>query len=123
MHFAFFSRASAEVRLRILEGRRSRVEEQLQTVRENASRERARLDSWTQALRVRTIVYRACQRIQELSRELAGPAALTGDREFAKADADLTVVDLTLDEARRGADLLRPPAPGTADPSSPVLTD
>ncbi|MFF8895531.1 acyl-CoA dehydrogenase family protein [Brevibacterium casei] len=48
-------------------------------------------DSWTQALRVRTIVYRACQRIQELSRELAGPAALTGDREFAKADADLTV--------------------------------
>ncbi|MBE8147311.1 hypothetical protein IOD13_19240 [Brevibacterium casei] len=54
-------------------------------------RHRLHDDSWTQALRVRTIVYRACQRIQELSRELAGPAALTGDREFAKADADLTV--------------------------------
>lgn len=48
-------------------------------------------DSWTQALRVRTIVHRSVQRIQSLSRELAGPAALTGDAEFAKADADLTV--------------------------------
>lgn len=50
VRLAFFGRTEADVRLRILEGRRSRVEEQLQTVRENASRERARLDSWTQAL-------------------------------------------------------------------------
>ncbi|MHA7126642.1 hypothetical protein ACRTEC_09720 [Janibacter indicus] len=34
-----------------------------------------------------------------------------------------TRTGFTLDEARRVADLLRPPAPGTADPSSPVLTD
>lgn len=34
-----------------------------------------------------------------------------------------TRTGFTLDEARRVADLLRLPAPGTADPSSPVLTD
>lgn len=54
---------------------------------ENFSRDEA----WTLALRVRNIVYRAVQRIQHLSRELAGPAALTGNPAFAKADADLTV--------------------------------
>lgn len=51
----------------------------------------SRDEAWTIALRVRNIVYRACQRLQLLSRELAGPAALTGDAAFAKADADLTV--------------------------------
>lgn len=48
-------------------------------------------EAWALALRVRNVVYRCAQRIQILSRELAGPAALTGDRSFAKADADLTV--------------------------------
>ncbi|MCU4296106.1 acyl-CoA dehydrogenase [Brevibacterium permense] len=51
----------------------------------------SRAQSWKLALQVRNIVYRACQRIQLLSRELAGPASLTGDHVFAKADADLTV--------------------------------
>ncbi|GAA4115697.1 PadR family transcriptional regulator [Knoellia locipacati] len=50
VRLAFFARTEADVRLRILEGRRSRVEEQLETVRANAARERRRLDSWTQAL-------------------------------------------------------------------------
>jgi DNA-binding PadR family transcriptional regulator len=50
VRLAFFARTEADVRLRILEGRRSRVEEQLETVRTNASRGRQRLDSWTQAL-------------------------------------------------------------------------
>ncbi|CAN7258991.1 PadR family transcriptional regulator [Knoellia sp. LjRoot47] len=50
VRLAFFARTEADVRLRILEGRRSRVEEQLQTVRTNAARERRRLDTWTQAL-------------------------------------------------------------------------
>lgn len=47
--------------------------------------------AWSLALRVRNIIYRVVQRIQHLSRELAGPAALTGEAAFAKADADLTV--------------------------------
>lgn len=50
-----------------------------------------REESWTLALRVRNNVYRCAQRIQLLSRELAGPAVLTGDAAFAKADADLSV--------------------------------
>lgn len=50
VRLAFFGRTAADVRLRILEGRRSRVEEQLETVRANSSRSRERLDSWTQAL-------------------------------------------------------------------------
>ncbi|KGN37645.1 PadR family transcriptional regulator [Knoellia subterranea] len=50
VRLAFFGRTEADVRLRILEGRRSRVEEQLQTVRTNSARSRERLDSWTQAL-------------------------------------------------------------------------
>lgn len=50
VRLAFFGRTEAEVRLRILEGRRSRVEEQLETVRSNATRNRERMDSWTSAL-------------------------------------------------------------------------
>lgn len=50
VRLAFFGRTRADVRLRILEGRRSRVEEQLETVRANTSRSRERLDSWTTAL-------------------------------------------------------------------------
>ncbi|KRE42881.1 PadR family transcriptional regulator [Knoellia sp. Soil729] len=50
VRLAFFARTEADVRLRILEGRRSRVEEQLETVRANSSRSRERMDSWTAAL-------------------------------------------------------------------------
>lgn len=50
VRLAFFARTEADVRLRILEGRRSRVEEQLAMVRSNALRSRERLDSWTAAL-------------------------------------------------------------------------
>ncbi|MEO6587335.1 MAG: PadR family transcriptional regulator [Knoellia sp.] len=50
VRLAFFGRTQADVRLRILEGRRSRVEEQLETVRANSSRSRERLDTWTTAL-------------------------------------------------------------------------
>jgi DNA-binding PadR family transcriptional regulator len=47
VRLAFFARTEADVRLRILEGRRSRVEEQLETVRTNRTRNRERLDSCT----------------------------------------------------------------------------
>jgi DNA-binding PadR family transcriptional regulator len=50
VRLAFFGRTEADVRLRILEGRRSRVEEQLEIVRANSSRSRERMDSWTTAL-------------------------------------------------------------------------
>lgn len=50
VHFAFFGRTDAEVRLRILEGRRSRLEERLDGVRTSLARTRERLDSYTLAL-------------------------------------------------------------------------
>lgn len=47
VHFAFFRLTEAEVRLRILEGRRSRLEERLENVRAALARTRERLDSYT----------------------------------------------------------------------------
>lgn len=49
-HFAFFGRTPAEVRMRILEGRRSRLEERLSTLRESFSRAGQRLDDYTERL-------------------------------------------------------------------------
>jgi DNA-binding PadR family transcriptional regulator len=50
VHFAFFSRTQAEVRLRILEGRRGRLEERLEAIRTAAARGRERLDRYTAEL-------------------------------------------------------------------------
>jgi DNA-binding PadR family transcriptional regulator len=47
VHFAFFGLTKAEVRMRILEGRRSRLEERLEGVRAAATRTRERVDSYT----------------------------------------------------------------------------
>jgi DNA-binding PadR family transcriptional regulator len=50
VRFAFFSRTEAQVRLRILEGRRSRLEERLANIREASTRNRERMDGYTLAL-------------------------------------------------------------------------
>jgi len=47
VHFAFFGQTRADVRLRILEGRRSRLEERMDTVRAAFARTRERVDSYT----------------------------------------------------------------------------
>ncbi len=47
VHFAFFGRTNANVRIRILEGRRSRLEERMEAVRASLSRTKERLDSYT----------------------------------------------------------------------------
>ncbi|HKB30452.1 MAG TPA: PadR family transcriptional regulator [Streptosporangiaceae bacterium] len=47
VHFAFFGQTRADVRLRILEGRRSRLEERLEGVRAALARTRERVDSYT----------------------------------------------------------------------------
>ena len=47
VHFAFFGQTDADVRLRILEGRRSRLEERLENVRTSVARARDRLDNYT----------------------------------------------------------------------------
>ena len=50
VHFAFFARTEAEVRLRILEGRRSRLEERLANIRATSAKNRERLDAYTAEL-------------------------------------------------------------------------
>jgi DNA-binding PadR family transcriptional regulator len=50
VHFAFFARTEADVRLRILEGRRSRLEERLDSFRSSAAQRRERLDLYTTEL-------------------------------------------------------------------------
>jgi DNA-binding PadR family transcriptional regulator len=47
VHFAFFAHTDAEVRLRILEGRRNRLVERQEGVRATLARTRERLDSYT----------------------------------------------------------------------------
>ena len=47
VHFSLFSQTDPEVRVRILEGRRSRLEERREGVRASLARTRARLDSYT----------------------------------------------------------------------------
>jgi DNA-binding PadR family transcriptional regulator len=47
VHFAFFGSATTETRIRILEGRRSRLEERLDSVRTTLARSRERVDSYT----------------------------------------------------------------------------
>ena len=47
VHFAFFAQTDAEVRLRILEGRRRRVEERRDRLRSGIARTREKLDRYT----------------------------------------------------------------------------
>lgn len=47
VHFAFFARTDAATRLQILEGRRTRLQERLEGVRQSMTRTRERLDSYT----------------------------------------------------------------------------
>jgi DNA-binding PadR family transcriptional regulator len=50
VHLAFFGRTDADVRLRILEGRRSRLEERLDALKTSLARARDRVDSYTLTL-------------------------------------------------------------------------
>ncbi|ASR56006.1 PadR family transcriptional regulator [Cellulomonas sp. CW35] len=47
VRFAFFAQTDAETRLRILEGRRTRLTERLETIRQSVARTRERMDEYT----------------------------------------------------------------------------
>lgn len=47
MHFAFFGQTDRAVRMRVLEGRRSRLEERLERMRSSIARTRERFDDYT----------------------------------------------------------------------------
>ena len=50
VHFAFFARTDSRTRVRILEGRRSRLEERIEGARTATQRSRERVDAYTQEL-------------------------------------------------------------------------
>jgi DNA-binding PadR family transcriptional regulator len=102
VHFAFFGQTDADVRLRILEGRRSRLEERLENVRTSVSRARDRLDTYTLELQQHGLesVEREVRWLNEListerisqtqsSRTTAAPAATAPTRrDTPSADAE-----------------------------------
>ncbi|MDQ1483506.1 MAG: hypothetical protein QOF35_1582 [Actinomycetota bacterium] len=81
VHFAFFARTEADVRLRILEGRRSRLEERLDSFRSSAAQRRERLDHYTTELQRHGLesAEREVRWVSELieTERSAGPASTT----------------------------------------------
>jgi DNA-binding PadR family transcriptional regulator len=85
VHFAFFGQTRADVRLRILEGRRSRLEERMESIRAALTRTRERVDSYTLELHRHGLesVEREVRWLNELiasERQADGPAN-TSDKE------------------------------------------
>jgi DNA-binding PadR family transcriptional regulator len=79
VHFAFFGQTRADVRLRILEGRRSRLEERMEAIRAAFTRTRERVDRYTLELHRHGLesVEREVRWLNELiasEREAVGPA-------------------------------------------------
>lgn len=90
VHFAFFRHTEAEVRLRILEGRRSRLEERLDSVRTALARTRERLDSYTLELQRHGLesVEREVRWLNELIATERQGAERRGEAEPAKDAAE-----------------------------------
>ena len=109
VHLAFFARTDADVRLRILEGRRSRLEERLDTLRASLRQAGERVDTYTLALQEHGLesVEREVRWLNELirteragslepsagaelnAREGTGPRVGTTARQDAPADAGI----------------------------------
>jgi DNA-binding PadR family transcriptional regulator len=109
VHFAFFAQTRADIRLRILEGRRTRLEERLENVRNALARTRERVDSYTLELQRHGL--------ESVEREVRWLNELIG-RERARAD-DTTRPDATRPETAR-PDPARPESarPETARPET-----
>ncbi len=91
VHFAFFAHTDADVRMRILEGRRSRLEERLENVRSALTRTRERLDSYTLELHRHGLesVEREVRWLNELIQREQGEGSGSGsgnDRSESRSD-------------------------------------
>ncbi len=104
VHFAFFGRTDAATRLRILEGRRSRLEERVAGFRSAVSRSRERVDSYTLALHQHGL--------ESVEREVRWLSELIDDERRNRPS----------EEPAAGTTDVRPPAPGTATPAAPGTT-
>lgn len=80
VRFAFFAQTDADTRIRILEGRRSRLTERLEAVRESAARTRERLDEYTLELQRHGL-----EQVEREVRWLDGLITTERDRSFGHA--------------------------------------
>jgi DNA-binding PadR family transcriptional regulator len=85
VHFAFFAHTDADVRLRILEGRRSRLEERLDSFRSSAAQRRERLDLYTAELQRHGL--------ESVEREVRWLSELIETERSAPARADLSTTE------------------------------
>jgi DNA-binding PadR family transcriptional regulator len=85
VHFAFFARADATTRIRILEGRRSRLQQRLEQFRSAVQRTRRRLDAYTLELQNHGLesVEREVRWLDELI-EVERNASVGGKRKTAR---------------------------------------
>jgi DNA-binding PadR family transcriptional regulator len=102
VHFAFFARTDAATRLQILEGRRIRLQERLDGVRQSMARTRERLDAYTLELQQHGL--------ESVEREVRWLTELI-DSERASRMTHLRDADLE-DPRREGA------SPGTDEPGT-----
>ncbi|POM26320.1 Transcriptional regulator PadR-like family protein [Actinomadura rubteroloni] len=92
VRFAFFSHTRADVRLRILEGRRSRLEERLESVRAALARTRERVDSYTLELQNHGL--------ESVEREVRWLNELIGRERAEQEQAKTTNQDMPRDTGR-----------------------
>ena len=104
VHFAFFGRTDAATRLRILEGRRSRLEERMAGFRGAVTRGRERVDSYTLALHQHGL--------ESVEREVRWLSELIDDERRARPS----------EEPAAGDHDVRPTASGTAGTADPGTT-
>ncbi|MFC5744967.1 PadR family transcriptional regulator [Actinomadura rugatobispora] len=95
VHFAFFSHTRADVRLRILEGRRSRLEERLERLRAALARTRERVDSYT--LELQNHGLESVEREVRWLNELIGRERAEQERAQARAGRPDTTTNTTQD--------------------------
>ena len=91
VRLAFFTRTDEAVRMRILEGRRSRLEERLDTLRESLSRTRERVDGYTERL--------AQHGLDSVEREVRWLSELIDDERARSTNTQIATSDRTTDPA------------------------
>ncbi|SDB89047.1 transcriptional regulator, PadR family [Sanguibacter gelidistatuariae] len=105
VRFAFFGQTDAETRIRILEGRRSRLNERLETVRDSSARTRDRLDEYTLELQRHGL-----EQVEREVRWLDGLINTERDRRRARTPGDTPGASLTADA--------QPASPERSNPNS-----
>lgn len=103
VRFAFFGQTDAETRIRILEGRRSRLNERLENVRDSSARTRDRLDEYTLELQRHGL-----EQVEREVRWLDGLINTERDRRRARTTGVTPGASLTADAQPAAPDQINP---------------